>query len=170
MNEQIIEKYNIKLSTDKTNLLVYGKVGENDEEYIKGHKDELVDILVRKEKQEEQERNERRKRIEAIEGLVKLQTAITDWNTYNNAMSRYIERDCTGKAPEKPTETVEELSKQYPRAAAYVKADRWSYSSHFYKASCGKRAKEAILNGNNFEEVIADMKSAWSKYTEENTD
>lgn len=170
MNEQMIEKYKIALSVDKTNLIVYGKVGDTDKEYIKGHKDELVDILVRKEQQEEQERNERRKRIEAIEGLVLLQTAITDWNTYNNAMSRYIERDCTGKAPEKPKETVEELARKYPRAAAYVKADRWSYSSHYYKALCGKRAKEAILNGDSHEEVISDMKSAWSKYIEENTD
>lgn len=122
------------------------------------------------EKRDEIERDERRQRIEAIEGLVQLQTAITDWNEYNNAMSRYIERDCTGKAPSKPKKTVDELSREYPKAAAYIKADRWSYSRHYYKSTCGQRAKEEILNGRNYEEAIEDMISSWRKYTEENTD
>ena len=85
-------------------------------------------------------------------------------------MSRFIDRDCTGTAPMKPELTVEEVSEKYPRAAAYIKADRWSDASHYYKASCGRRAKEAILNGDNYEDVISEMKSAWSKYTEEHMD
>lgn len=172
MNEEMIKKYNIRLSTGKDKLVVNGKIGKSqkDKEYVKAHKDEIVDILIQKEKQEEYERNEYRRKIESIEGLIQLESLISDWSKYNNDMSRFIERDCTGKPPTKPEVTVEEMSEKYPRAAAYIKADRWSYSAHYYKSSCGTRAKEAILNGENYEDAISDMKSAWKKYTEEHID
>lgn len=172
MNEKMIEKYNIKLHADKDKLVVDGKIGKNakDTKYVQEHKAEIIDILKQKELAEEQQRLEHRRKIESIEGLVELQTAISDWNKYNNAMSRYIDRDCIGTAPVKPAVTVDELTEKYPRAAAYIKADQWSYSSHYYKASCGERAKKAILDGDNYKDVIADMKSAWKKYTEESVD
>lgn len=168
MNEKMIEKYNIRLNSDKDKLVVNGRIGKStkDKQYVQDHKNEIIDILIQK----EQERLEYIRKVESIEGLVELQKAISDWVSYNNAMSRYIERDCIGTVPVKPAITVDELSEKYPRASAYIKADRWSYSSHYYKASCGKRAKEAILNGENYEDVISDMKSSWKKYTEENMD
>ena len=81
-NEEMIKKYNIRLNTDKDKLVVNGKIGKSqkDKEYVKAHKDEIVDILIRKEKQEEYERNERRRKIESIEGLVQLESVISDWN------------------------------------------------------------------------------------------
>ncbi len=172
MNEQMIEKYNIRLSDSKDKLLVDGRIGRSakDKQYVKEHKGELLEILIEREEKAEQERQERRRRIESIQGLVELESTIAAWVTYNNAMSRYIERDCTGQAPVKPSKTIEEVKKEYPRAAAYIRADQWSYSSHYYKSSCGNRAKEAILNGDNYEDAIADMETAWKKYTEENID
>lgn len=172
MNEQMIDKYNIRLSTGKDKLVVNGKIGKStkDKQYVKEHKEDIVDILIQREKEEEERRLEHARKVESIEGLVELQTAISDWNDYHNAMNRFIERDCTGEAPVKPSVTVEELTEKYPRAAAYVKADQWSYSTHYYKASCGDRAKAAILDGQNYKDVIDNMKSAWNKYTEENVD
>lgn len=172
MNEQMIDKYNIRLNDDKDKLVVDGRIGKStkDKQYVKEHKEEIVDILIQREKAEEDKRLERRRKIEAIEGLVELQNAMSDWNKYNNEFSRYVERDCTGTAPKKPEVTVEELKKRYPKAAAYVKADQWSYSSHYFKASRGQEAKERIINGDNYKDVIADMETAWNKYTEENVD
>lgn len=169
MNEKMINKYNIKLNADKDKLVVDKKIGKSakDTQYVKDHKKEIVDILIQRERAEEESRLEKARKIESIEGLVELQTAISDWSDYRNAMNRYIERDCTGKAPIKPDKTVEELREMYPRAAAYITADQWSYSAHYYKASCGDRAKAAILDGQNYKDVIADMKSAWSNYTDE---
>lgn len=172
MNEKMIDKYNIRLDESKEKLLVDGRIGRSakDKQYVKEHKSELIDILLKQEEQAEQKRQGRRKKIESIDGLAELEATIMEWNSYQNAMGRFIERDCTGIAPKKPSKTVEQLKGQYPRAAAYVKADRWSYSSHYYKASCGTRAKEAILNGEDYEAAIEDMQTAWRKYTEENID
>lgn len=169
MGEQLIKKYNIKLSDDKTKLKVDGKIGKSskDTEWLKAHKQEVIDILLEREAKEEAAREAYRKKLEAIEGLKELQTCISDWSDYNNAMSRFIDRDCTGAAPVKPAKTVDELKEQYPRAAAYIKADNWSYSAHFYKAMLGERSKKKILDGGNYKTVISDMKAAWKEYTDE---
>ena len=140
MNEKIIKKYSMKLNSDKTQIICDGNIKKNstDVAYVKEHKDELISVLERMEVEAEQKRIERQKKIAAIEGLDLIQAAISKWVRYNNDMSRYIERDMTGKAPKKPDTTIEELNKMYPRAAAYIKADRWSYSAHYFKAACGK--------------------------------
>ena len=172
MNEKMIQKYNIRLGVNKDKLVVDSKIGRSakDKQYIKEHRDELLEILIDREEKKEQELQEKRKRIESIQGLKELQKTIADWNRYSSAMSRYIERDCTGNAPEKPKKTIAEVKQEYSKAAAYVKADQWSYSSHYFKSSCGERAKEAILNGEDFETAIDDMVTAWKKYTEESVD
>lgn len=167
MSETIIRKYNIRLTDDKKSLAADKKLGERDADYVNEHKDEIIQILLDKEAREERAAKAYREKLKAIEGLDELERAITDWSDYNRAMSRYIERDCTGKAPVKPSNTVEELSEKYPRAAAFIKADQWSYSAHYFKATCGDKAKCRILDGDNYKEAIADMKAAWAQYTEE---
>jgi hypothetical protein len=172
MNEKLIEKYGMKLNEDKTQIICDGNIKKSSDDvaYVKEHKDELISVLKRMESEAEQKRIERQKKIAAIEGLDQIQTTISQWVRYNNGMSRYIERDMTGKAPKKPEVTIEELNKLYPRAAAYIKADRWSYSAHYFKAACGKAAKEAILNDVDYKEAIEDMECAWKEYTEEQID
>lgn len=169
MSEFIIKKYNIRLTDDKKHLAADNTIGkhQSDAEYVKEHKDEIIQILLEKEAREEQAAKQYRQKLKAIEGLDELENCIADWSKYNRAMGRYIERDCTGNAPVKPPHTVNELSEKYPRAAAYIKADQWSYSAHYYKAMCGDKAKTAILNGENHKEVIEDMEAAWANYTEE---
>ena len=46
-----------------------------------------------------------------------------------------------------------------PAAAAYIKAKDFSRSSDFDKHVAGRRAMARILNGDDHEEVIADMES-----------
>lgn len=172
MAEEMIKKYNIKLNSDKTQIMVDGKIGKSstDTAWVKKHKAEIIDILLEKEAKEEAAREEYRQKLAAIEGLIELQNAMQEWSEYKSAMNRFIERDCIGEAPEKPKATVSELKEKYPKAAAYVYADNWSYAAHYYKAILGERAKAKILDGEDYTEVILDMKEAWDDYTKERWD
>lgn len=175
MGEKLINKYNIRLNSDKTKLVVDGRIGKSskDTEWLKAHRAEVIEILLEREAKAEAAHAKYIKKLEAIKGLIELQCCISDWDTYNRSMSRYIERDCLGEAPKKPQNTVEELTEKYPKAAAYIKADKWSYSSHSYKAikaMCGEKAKQRILDGDNYQDVISDMIDSWGKYVEETTD
>lgn len=169
MSEQMISKYNIRLTDDKQHIAADKVIAKNqsDAEYVRHHKDEILQILLEREAEAEKKAQAYREKHNAIEGLEELEKAIVDWNTYNRSMSRYIERDCTGKAPVKPSNTVDELSGKYPRAAAYIKADQWSLSTHFFKATCGDKAKCRILDGDNYKEAIDDMEAAWAQYVNE---
>ena len=35
---------------------------------------------------------------------------------------------------------------------------------------CGEKAKQRILDGDNYQDVISDMIDSWGKYVEETTD
>lgn len=49
------------------------------------------------------------------------------------------------------------LRKKYPKTVAYLKAKKWSESISSRQALFGARATERILNGEDYEQVIAEM-------------
>lgn len=117
---------------------------------------------------EEQKHLERLKKINAIEGLQELEDASIAWKKYYSDYRHFIEDGAEGKAPKKPEASLEELVRKYPRANAYMKAEGYAYSSsNDVRASAGKKALERILNGEDYEQAIADMKKEWHDYCEE---
>lgn len=66
--------------------------------------------------------------------------------------------------PSKPQTNSAEIAKQYPIAAAYLKARAWECAAHFSKSAAGRKAKNAIAEGNDYNAAIALMEKEWSDY------
>lgn len=140
--------------------------------YAKAHKPEIMEYLLKKEKQAEedaQKARERQAKIEAIEGLKELEAANEALLNYREAFNQAIE---SGDAifPSKPSVTpegIEALRKKYPRAAAYRKAEAGSLAANYAQASAYKKALERIINGDDYEKALADADAEWKAYLDE---
>lgn len=103
---------------------------------------------------------ERRAKVAAIEGLAELRAAIKDRNAHFRAKIHF-ERGEIGidAVPTYKPGEVEALEKKYPRAAAYLEAERWIYSQNPVKVRLASRAFEKILDGEDPETIILEMSS-----------
>lgn len=133
---------------------------------IKAKKYEIRAIFIKKTEEEKRARKERQEKIEAIEGLdeiLKLQAAWEKYRRDFNAMmdSEYNDGVCS---PMMPKVKVDTLLTKYPRAAAYLKAESYSYSPNYTKAAAGERAMDCIINGDDYKEAINKMDEEWSSY------
>lgn len=135
---------------------------------IKSRKSEIMAYLLAQETAQQQAADARAAKIAAIPGLRELQAAHSEAERYEMAFSRMMEDESNdGVCPPKaPTCSVSELSARYPRASAYLTAEDWSCASNYIKAGAGAKALERIINGEDHEQVLEDMRSEWSKYCE----
>ena len=98
-----------------------------------------------------------------IEGLQQIRRAIAAWDRYRALRRDFEEGDAYGM-PTRPTVSIGDLQKLYPRAAAYLKAEQWYNSPSFKKSALGKEAMERILNEVDYKKVIDDMQNAWAAF------
>ncbi len=115
---------------------------------------------------------EKEARIKAnVPGFDELRNIINDWDSYYESCSRMAKSEkIDGVNPtERPEVKITEIAKRYPVAAAYMKADEWSLSSHSVKSAVGDEAKSRIENGEDHEIVIAEMEKEWVGYADTNS-
>ena len=93
----------------------------------------------------EEQIEERRAKVAAIEGLTELRAAQADLSEagIDELQDKLQKRD--------------ELWDKYPRAAAYLEAERWIYSQNPVKVRLASRALEKIIDGEDPEAVIQEM-------------
>lgn len=139
---------------------------KNDLQYAKENKEAIIAHLKEKERAAE----ERKEKIKNIEGLEKLEKIASDWSNYNYDESKRFNDMMNSEGGsmrenryEKPTETLSELNKMYPRAAAYREAQSYERASNADKSAAGMRAKERIINGEDPQKVIKEMQQEWSE-------
>ena len=114
---------------------------------------------------------EKEARIKAnVPGFDELRNNINDWESYYESCSRRAKSEKIDgvNPPERPEVKVREIAKKYPVAAAYMKADEWSLSSHGIKSGAGDEAKSRIENGEDYEKVIAEMEKEWIGFADGN--
>ncbi len=99
---------------------------------------------------------ERKAKVAAIEGLAELRAAIKNRNDHFQAKMRF-ERGELVDIPAYRSGEIQELEKKYPRATAYLEAERWIYSQNPVKVRLASRAMEKILAGEDPEAVIQEM-------------
>jgi len=148
----------------KSNLDMTGRV------YVKGANSWLVvmrEIAEEAAKQTEEIKRQTDPRY-VIEGYSELQAAYADFERYHSDLTSMMDDEANdGSVPPEPIKVrPEEVEKQYPRAAAYAEADRYSCSDNYDKANAGEKAKKRIISGENYETVIAEMKAEWIKAAE----
>lgn len=105
----------------------------------------------------------------AVPGLDTLKAAIADHNRYHREFTAMMEDGGNDGArpPKKATADLDALRREYPRAAAYLKAEAWQDASHYAKSGAGRRAKARIVAGDDIDQVLADMEREWSEHCTE---
>lgn len=98
---------------------------------------------------------ERKKKVQGIEGLLDLMGAY---------VAKGIEELSDLVASTDLTTAIAELEQKYPRAAVYLKAQRWSWSAEQKQANLGKAAMDRILDGDDPAVVLEEMESAWAAF------
>jgi hypothetical protein len=92
----------------------------------------------------------RRAAVEAaIPGLAALEAAIAAEDGYLDSFNRMMddEQNDGVNPPRRPAQSSDDLRKQYPRAALYLKAQSYSFASNDRKSTAGEKAVSLLLAG-----------------------
>lgn len=101
----------------------------------------------------------RRAQIASIEGLAEIRAAISAWVKYHQAKMEVERGDREyDDMPDYNPGELGELKQKYPRAAAFLEAELWAYSSTPIKVRLGSRAMEKILDGEDPAAVLDEMR------------
>jgi hypothetical protein len=101
-----------------------------------------------------------------VPGLDILREAYRDIERYNEEFNQMMDNEYNdGVNPPAPIKSdIETLKAQYPRAAAYLKAEKWEMSSNYEKSDAGQKAKDAIVVGGDIDEILTAMEEQWEVY------
>lgn len=143
---RLIKKYSIQL-LDENTLVIETGVPAKDILLIEEYKREIMDALKTRQKAEQASALEFQDKIDAIPGLKEVESAIEAVATWS-----YIRRD---KTP--PEYDLQSMQAKYPRAFAYLKSREYERSSNRMKAQAGRDAVVKIVNGEDYQAVIAEM-------------
>ena len=114
---------------------------------------------------EKKKLNEELAKIGEIEGLFEIKDAIAEREKFLKEYNDAVENG-TGILPAPPKTDIKALMDKYPRASAYLKAESYMKSANFMKADAGIRARDRIVNGEDYEKVISDMENEWKAFCE----
>lgn len=72
--------------------------------------------------------------------------------------------------PKIPVVKSSVVAKEYPIAAAYLKAESWENAAHYVKATVGASARKKIADGLDYIAAIEAMEKEWAEYCTSNID
>lgn len=109
---------------------------------------------------------EREAKINAIEGLDELRAAIDDIARYRREFDAMMDDEFNDGVfpPVLPPHDINALKAKYPRAAAYLAAERFAESPNYSKAKYGAYAIDRLIDGDDPAEAISEMSKSWSDY------
>lgn len=167
---ELIDKYRISLHTDGEKIRIPGgkSLPAAELEQITSRKPEIVEELRRRKAEHDAALAEYKRKLDAlspgIEAIEAAQAAVRDWHRRFNDSFEHGNYGGEGVGAPPPKDAVKLACEQYPREAAYLRAHEWSGAAHFVKAAAGKRAKDRILNGEDYAAALADMEAEWHAY------
>lgn len=136
---------------------------DNMVEAIRFQKDEIAEALIEEYKRAEKKAAEREQKIKEIPGLAEIKKAVADLEKWHSEFNKSFERGCGGLGVRpKPKYDLESMKKQYPRAAAYLRAEGYSLAANYAKVAAGRKALEKIINGDDPEITIKEMENEWT--------
>lgn len=138
-----------------------------DFEKIVAAKGEILAVLMDEYNAKKQKEKEDAEKIAAIQGLSELRAAYEDLENWHEEFSKsFDDVGGLGVRP-KPQYDFETMRKAYPRAAAYLEAEAYFHAANYAKSAAGKRALEAIKNGEDCTAALETMKKEWQDYCSE---
>lgn len=168
--KEIIERYGLVLNTFKDDGKFYSRNRlrveiDNADDLIRSKRNEIYQYLINEKMEREKRYEDRWQKIDQIEGLKEIQDAINRMEDWNRNFQEAMEKD-DGYLPAKPQDKIEELKAKYPRAAAYLLAERESHRDNAELAGIGKKALEDIINGMDYNIVLEKMAEEQKKFTD----
>lgn len=171
---EMIANYKIQLHADGDKLQIPAAIGKKmskaDMASVIAAKPEIIAEFTARKNAEIQAHQDAAARLAAnVPGLDILRNAIANHMAYCDAFNRMMEDEYNDgvNPPSHPTEDIAVLKVKYPVASAYIKAENWEYASHYVKSGAGRRAKQAITDGMDYSEALAQMEAEWSAHCEE---
>lgn len=168
--QELIKRYRISLKLDDQgqptgNLVVY-RADKSALAAIKAAKPEIVSALLAERDAGIRAQQERQAKINAIPGLREIEAARADLASWQLEFSASFDGESGGGVGvrPKPKYNMDALHAKYPRAKAYLDAEDFAASDNDAKAAAGRKALEAIINGESYEQSIDTMNSEWSAY------
>lgn len=165
--QEMIKRYRIALKLDEhgqpTDTLLVYRADKAALAAIKAAKPEIVAILLAQREAGLRAEQEREAKIDAIPGLREIEAARTDlvnWKLEFDASFDGENGGGVGVRP-KPKYDMDALHAKYPRAKAYLDAMDFAESANDAKAAAGRKALDAIINGENYERAVSTMESEW---------
>ena len=112
---------------------------------------------------------EREEKIGAIEGLKEIKDALRELEDWSDAWENSFSKDFGGQGVgPKPNHDIKAMLQKYPRAAAYLEAEKEIFKHTWYYSEAGKKARERIINEpENYSEAIAEMRATIEKENKE---
>jgi len=133
-----------------------------------GGKQVVLDYFRSERERKSREYAERQQKIAAIEGLSEMEQMYADNNRWHVQFDKMMDNDGCFPQPTATLHSDEEMTttrKKYPRATAYLKAERMANKSHYEYAAIGRDALERIINGEDYALVLTDMEKAENDIT-----
>lgn len=173
--ESVIKKYGITLG-DGGKLRINNvpkSAKERDEAMreVKELKPLLLTYIADKNTEEQNKLEKQEKNVSSIKGLEEIRNALSDNERWNREFSASFESERGGGVGvrQKPNHDIDALKKQYPVAAAYLKAESYAYNKNYEMAEIGRKALERIKDDpNSYEEAISDMEKELEAFTQRN--
>lgn len=168
--QELIQRHSISLKLDDNgqptgNLLVY-RADKAALTAIKAAKPEIVATLLAQREAGLRAEQERQAKIDAIPGLREIEAARADlvnWKLEFDASFDGENGGGVGVRP-KPKYDMDALHAKYPRAKAYLNAQDFAESANAAKAAAGRKALEAIINGEDYERAVSAMEAEWKSH------
>lgn len=146
MIKKLIEEYGVQL-LDENTLVIEICIPAKDLLLIDKHKEEILSMLKTRRKAEQIAAAEFQAKIEAIPGLKDVEAALEDVATWS-----YTRRNGTTLEYD-----FQAMEAKHPKAFAYLKAREYERSANRMKARAGRDAVVKIVNGEDYQAVIAEM-------------
>lgn len=67
----------------------------------------------------------------------------------------------------RPQYDMDAMRTKYPRAAAFLEAEKMSHSPHYAKSAAGRKALESIINGGDYAQALKAANAEWDAYVQE---
>lgn len=168
--QEMIKRYRIALKLDEhgqpTDTLVVYRADKSALAAIKAAKPEIVATLLAQRDAGIRSQRERQEKINAIPGLREIEAARADleeWRLEFNASFDGEGGGGVGVRP-KPKYDMAAMYAKYPRAKAYLTAQDYANSENDAKSAAGRKALEAIINGEDYKLAISAMETEWNDH------
>jgi len=156
--KELVEKCGISLYGENLRVVNAGNLVPE----IKARKPEIIKYLqgVEAEKKEAT-----RVYIEKLDkmGVTEIHRVAAMWDKYRQDQKRAEESETYTATVAMPTIKTADVLSANPVGAAYVQAENYIMASNYMKSAAGRRAMEAIMDGKDYTEAIAQMEAEWTE-------